>query len=58
MSFFISPCAETVGNKVRPPPPELTAQVKWKDEGEGKGGVAERLVEMTDPGFMTTTVKG
>lgn len=57
MSFFISPCAETVENKVRPLP-ELTGQVTWKDEGEGKGSVAERLVEMTDLGFMTTIGKG
>lgn len=53
MSFVIRPCAGTVEHKLRPLP-ELTGQVNWKDEGGGKGSIAERLVEMTDPGFRSS----
>lgn len=35
----------------------LTGQVKWKDEGERKGSVDERLVEMSAPGLKTAREK-
>lgn len=37
--------------------PGLTGQVKWKDEGDRKGSVAERLVEMSAPGLKATREK-
>lgn len=35
----------------------ITGQVKWKDEGERRGSVAERLVEMSVPGLKTVREK-
>lgn len=54
--FLISPGAGTAETYVKCLL-GLTRQVKWKDEGERRGSVAERLVEMSVPGLKTVREK-
>lgn len=56
MCFLFSPGPRAVDTYGKPLP-ELTGQVKWKDEGERRGSSAERLIDMTAPRFKTAREK-